>query len=128
MSEELKSRMRLADAISELRREIARAKLEGEGREIRFRAKEIELELSIDFELGAEVEGGLPKWIPFVEAKVKGSVDRKSAHKIVMHLEIDGTGGGGEPQSNSAGAATGSGKKSDAGLIADIDPTAPKPQ
>ena len=89
MPDDQGSRLRLADAISELRREIRRAQNDGEGSEIRFRAKEIELELSIDFDFGVEAETGLPKWLPFIEAKVKGNIDRKSAHKVVLHLEID---------------------------------------
>jgi hypothetical protein len=125
MTDDQKSRLRLADAISELRREISKAKLEGEGKDVRFRARAIELELSIDFEFGVEAETGLSKWLPFVEAKIKGNADRKAAHKLVMHLEIDGgqsKGEGGDPGGAEAEGET------DANLIGDKGRNAPKPR
>ena len=85
-------RIRLADAIAELRAEISRAKQEGEGKDVRFAAKAIEVELSLDFHWTAEVSGGVSKWIPFVDLAAKGSGGENSLHKIKLTLEID-TGG-----------------------------------
>src|SRR4051812_17407 len=62
-----KPKIRLADAIAELRAEISRARRTGEGQEVRFAAKTIELELSMDFGWSAEVSGGVSKWIPLVD-------------------------------------------------------------
>jgi hypothetical protein len=79
----------LADAIAELRAEISRARKEGEGKDVRFAAKTIEVELSLDFSWTAEVSGGVSKWIPFVDLAAKGSGGEKSLHKIKLALEID---------------------------------------
>ena len=68
----------LADAISELRAEISRARREGEGKDVRFAAKAIEVELSVDFGWTAEGTAGVSKWIPFVDLGVKGSGSEKS--------------------------------------------------
>jgi Trypsin-co-occurring domain 2 len=85
-------RIHLSDAIAELRAEISRAMREGEGKDVRFAAKTIEVELSLDFQWTAEVSGGVSKWIPFVDLAAKGSGGEKSLHKIKLALEID-TGG-----------------------------------
>src|SRR5215212_9465516 len=86
--------MRVADAIAELRAEISRARQEGEGKDVRFAAKAIEVELSIDFGWTAEATAGVSKWVPFVDLSAKGSGSKKSLHKIKLTLEIDT---GGEP-------------------------------
>ena len=86
--------MRLADAIAELRAEISRAQWEGEGKDVRFAAKAIEVELSVDFGWTAEGSAGVSKWIPFVDIGVKGGGSEKSVHKVKLTLEIDT---GGEP-------------------------------
>ena len=92
MSENVKPRIRLADAIAELRAEIDRAKRDGEGKDVRFAAKAIEVELSIDFGWSAEVNAGAPKWIPFIDLAAKGAGSEKSLHKIKVTLEIDAQG------------------------------------
>jgi len=84
--------VRLADAIAELRAEISRARQEGEGKDVRFATKAIEVELSVDFGWTAEGSAGVSKWIPFVDLGVKGSGSEKSLHKVKLTLEID-TGG-----------------------------------
>ena len=75
-------------AIAELRAEISRAKREGEGQDVRFAAKEIEVELSIDFGWTAEATGGASKWIPFVEFSATGGVSGKFQNKVRLTLEI----------------------------------------
>jgi hypothetical protein len=86
--------MRLADAIAELRAEISHARQKGEGKDVRFAAKSIEVELSIDFGWTAEATAGVSKWIPFVDLSAKGGGSEKSLHKVKLILEIDT---GGEP-------------------------------
>jgi hypothetical protein len=85
-------RMRLADALAELRSEISRARQEGAGKDVRFAAKTIEVELSIDFGWTAEAHAGVSKLIPFVDLGVKAAGNEKSLHKIKMTLEIDNEG------------------------------------
>jgi hypothetical protein len=104
MADDQKSRVRLADAIKELRAEISRARQEGQGQDVRFRAKSIDVELAIDFELSGEGSAGVSKWIPFVDVSVKGTAKNKSAHKIVIKLEIDEAG---NPAGNLIGDPTG---------------------
>jgi hypothetical protein len=82
----------LADAITELRAELSRARQEGEGKDIRFSAKAIDVELSVDFGWTAEGTAGIAKWIPFVDLSVKGGGNEKSLHKVKLTLEIDTTG------------------------------------
>jgi hypothetical protein len=85
-------KIRLADAIAELRAEISQARREGEGKDVRFAMKAIEVELSVDFGWTAEGTAGVSKWIPFVDLGVKGSGNEKSLHKVKLTLEVD-TGG-----------------------------------
>jgi hypothetical protein len=86
------SRIRLADAIKELRAEIGRARREGEGEDVRFKAKEIEVELSVDFGWTAEASGEVSKWIPFVDLSAKGGAGQNTLHKVKLTLEIDTAG------------------------------------
>lgn len=92
MTKDTQPRIRLADALAELRAEISRARQEGEGQDVRFATKQIEVELSLDFGWTAEASGGVSKWIPFVDLSAKGSVDEKSLHKVKLTLEIDTSG------------------------------------
>src|SRR4051812_37783076 len=94
MTENRVPNMRLADAIAELRAEISRARQEGEGKDVRFAAKAIEVELSVNFGWTAEGTAGVSKWIPFVDLSAKGGGSEKSLHKVKLTLEIDT---GGEP-------------------------------
>jgi hypothetical protein len=89
MALDMTPKVRLADAIAELRAEISSAHREGEGKDVRFAAKSIEVELSFEFGLTAEVSAGVPKWIPFVDLGMKGSGSGKSLHKVKLTLEID---------------------------------------
>lgn len=104
MTENTVPKVRLADAIAELRAEISRARKEGEGKDVRFAAKAIEVELSVDFGWTAEANAGVSKWIPFVDVGVKGSGTEKSLHKVKLTLEIDT---GGEPSKRLIGDDSG---------------------
>ena len=82
-------RISLADAIAELRGELSKAQQEGEGKDIRFAAKSIEVELSLDFGWAAEGTAGVAKWIPFVDLEASGSGSQQSRHRVKLLLEID---------------------------------------
>jgi hypothetical protein len=92
MTEVNQGQIRLADAIAELRNEIQRARNEGANHEVRFKAKDIEIELSIEFGLSGEANVGVPKWIPFVELGAKGGGSEKSLHKVKMVLGLSDDG------------------------------------
>ena len=106
MTKDTPRKIRLSDAIAELRSEISRARREGEGNDVRFTAKEIEVELSLDFGWSAEAEAGASKWIPFVDLSASGSANQQSLHKVRLTLELNA---GGDPSSglisDSAGPA-----------------------
>ena len=97
-------RVRLSDAIAELRAEISRARREGEGQDVRFATKEIEVELCLDFGWTAEAEASASKWIPFVDLSAKGGAEKTSRHTVKLTLEIDT---GGEPSKGLIGDETG---------------------
>jgi hypothetical protein len=82
----------LADAIAQLREQISLARQEGEGKDVRFAAKTIEVELSLEFGVSGEVKAGVPKWIPFVEIGAKAGGSQKSLNKVKLTLEIDSAG------------------------------------
>jgi hypothetical protein len=92
MTDIIPSRISLADAIAELRSEISQAQQEGKGKDVRFAATGIEVELSLDFELRAEGNAGISKWIPFVDLGITGGGSKTSLHKLTLTLEIDTTG------------------------------------
>ena len=58
MTQSAKPRISLADAIAELPAGISRAKRGGEGQDVRFAAKEIEVELFLDFCRTVEATAG----------------------------------------------------------------------
>lgn len=89
MSDKKSTKITVAEAIAELRSEIYRAQSESADQNIRFIAKSIEIELSVSFEREVSANGGVAKWIPFVDFAVKGSEKKQGFHKITLQLEID---------------------------------------
>jgi len=80
----------LGDAIAHLRQEIQTAMAEGAGKDVRFRAKEIELELSIELKRVGEGRAGIKAWVVDFGGKV--SAENKSTHKVTLQLELVGDG------------------------------------
>src|SRR5215813_1004447 len=78
-------RISLANAIAQLRDELREAILEGKDKDIVFTPNEIELELSIDFEVEAKA-GGKFKLLTFLDLSVDGKARRESQHKIKISL------------------------------------------
>ncbi|GAA2689387.1 hypothetical protein GCM10010400_62890 [Streptomyces aculeolatus] len=74
----------LADAIAEVRRELARAEREGERSDWRFRVDKVSLEFAV--ELHRTGEGRLSLRLGVVEAGAGGSATRVGTHRVQLDL------------------------------------------
>lgn len=74
----------LADLLGSLRSEISRARLEADGRDVRFRIDSIELELQVAVEKSAEAGGGVRFWV----VSLGGKGGAKSAETHVVRLAL----------------------------------------
>lgn len=81
------SRIGVAEAIAQLRAELSRARQQGEGQDIRFAAKEITVELSVDFGWSKEGGGGF-KLFSFLDLSGKAGSTEKAVHKVTLKFEI----------------------------------------
>jgi hypothetical protein len=75
----------LAKAIEDLRSELLSAVSEGKGKELRFKLKPVELELSVEISWSGDVNAGVKFWI--VELGAKGSTERAGVHRLKLVLE-----------------------------------------
>lgn len=82
-------RIGLAEAIAELRRELARAREEGLNSPIRFATGEIEVELALEFGWTREGGGGV-KLFSFLDLSGKAGASEKLGHKVKMRLTVAG--------------------------------------
>ncbi len=82
----------LAKAIQDLRAELLDAVQEGRGKELRFRLKPIELELSVVMTWTGEVHAGVKFWI--VDLGAKGEGEQARTHKLKLVLEPTDADGG----------------------------------
>ncbi len=82
-------RIGLAEAIAELRNELARARAERKGNDIVFALNEVEVELGLEFGWTREGNAGVKFW-SFLEIGGKAGASDKSAHKIKLKLTIPG--------------------------------------
>ena len=76
----------VSDAIAHMRQEIQKAMAEGVGKPVRFRAKGIELELSVELKRVGEGRAGIKAWVLDFGGKV--GIENKSAHKVKLQLEL----------------------------------------
>lgn len=81
----------LADAIAEVRRELARAEREGERSDWRFRVDRVSLEFAV--ELHRTGEGRLSLRLGVVEAGAGGSATRVGTHRVQLDLVPHGAAG-----------------------------------
>lgn len=81
----------LADAIAEVRRELARAEREGERSDWRFRVDKVSLEFAV--ELHRTGEGRLSLRLGVVEAGAGGSATRVGTHRVQLDLVPHGAAG-----------------------------------
>jgi hypothetical protein len=82
----------LAKAIEDLRAELLDALVAGQGKDLRFKLKPIELELNLAMTWKGEANAGVKFWV--VELGAKGNVERTTSHKLKLILEpVDRHGG-----------------------------------
>lgn len=89
-------RIGLADAIAGLRAELSRARLDSHGQDVRFDVDNVEVELSIDFDLETEAHGGF-KLFSFVDVGGKVADGTKTGHKVKLSLSVHPDGRPSEP-------------------------------
>jgi hypothetical protein len=76
--------MELADVIRDLRGELERAIVTGEGESLRFELGPVELEVSVAIQAGAQAGAKARFWV--VELGAQGSLDRASTQRIKLVL------------------------------------------
>lgn len=81
----------VAEAIKQLRAQLAEAQREGSGKDLRFAVKSVEVELAVV--LKSEVEGGVGVKAWFVEASGKAKGADETTHKVKLVLEPVGPDG-----------------------------------
>lgn len=81
----------VAEAIKQLRAQLAEAQREGSGKDLRFAVKSVEVELAVV--LKSEVEGGVGVKAWFVEASGKTKGADETTHKVKLVLEPVGPDG-----------------------------------
>lgn len=82
----------LATAIGAVRRQIARAIVEGRDQAPRFRAGPVELELEVGYTGTAGVGGGVKVWVLSLEGKGEATVSRTHRVKVTL-TPVDDRGG-----------------------------------
>lgn len=82
------AKLELSAVLGELRNEIAKAQLSAEGEDVRFKVKDIEVELqtAVDWELGGEGGGKIKFWVLDIDAKASGKYKNSATHKIKVSL------------------------------------------
>jgi hypothetical protein len=81
----------VADAIKQLRAQLEEAQREGEGRELRFVAQSVEVELAIVFKTETEGGAGVKAWFLDVSGKAKSADE--TTHKVKLVLRPVGRDG-----------------------------------
>jgi hypothetical protein len=81
----------VADAIKQLRAQLEDAQREGVGKDLRFVAKSVEVELGIVFK--TEVEGGVGVKAWFLDISGKAKTGDEATHKVKLVLEPVGRDG-----------------------------------
>ena len=74
----------LADAIANLRGQLQAAIKEGDGKDLRFEVKDIDVELKCCVKKAAEVNGGVKFWV--INAGGKGTVSNEFVQTVKLKL------------------------------------------
>jgi hypothetical protein len=82
----MEAQVTIAQAIRELRAQLAEAAMEGKGTAISFVPRTVEVELGITFNVEAEV-GGSFKLLSLVTLSGKARMADESIHKVKLTLE-----------------------------------------
>jgi hypothetical protein len=82
----------LAQLLTSLRSEINKARLDGQGKDVRFRIDGIELELQVTVERSAETNGGVRFWVASLGGK--GGVTSGETHVVRLSLTAETSAGG----------------------------------
>ncbi|MEU1482563.1 trypco2 family protein [Streptomyces sp. NPDC005752] len=83
----------LAELLASLRSEISRARLDADGKDVRFRINSIDLELQVAVEKSAEAKAGVRFWV----VSLGGGGSAKSAQTHTVKLSLDAETGEGDP-------------------------------
>ncbi|MEU9027441.1 trypco2 family protein [Streptomyces sp. NPDC048383] len=78
----------LAEALKAVRAGLAAAQQEGDGAAIRFKVKEVTLDLGIELRASGGASGGVKAFVVSTEAK--GEWSRARTHRLTVNLEVDG--------------------------------------
>jgi len=81
----------VAEAIKQLRLQLADAQREGSGKDLRFLTKSVEVELAVVFK--TETEGGVGVKAWFLDVSGKGKNVDETTHKVKLVLEPVGPDG-----------------------------------
>ena len=81
----------VADAIKQLRAQLEEAQREGIGKDLRFLAKSVEVELAIVFKSEIEGSAGVKAWFLDISGKAKAADE--TTHKVKLVLEPVGRDG-----------------------------------
>jgi hypothetical protein len=76
----------LADAIANLRSELAKAIAEGVDHDIRFKPGPVELELSLEIKKEGGGKGGVKFWVVDLGGEIKST--NAQMHKIKLNLQL----------------------------------------
>ena len=81
----------LVDSLTALRADFESVRKEGEGRDVKFQIKSIDLEVEAVVTLEGGGKAGIPKWWLFSgEVEGKGSKTKTQKMKISLGLVVDG--------------------------------------
>ncbi|MEU6247245.1 trypco2 family protein [Glycomyces sp. NPDC047010] len=93
----MESPVTLGQALKSLRQEVAQAVYDSSDSQIRFRAKEIEVELTLQVTASTAAEAGVSIW-SVVTGRASGSDSTAQTHKVRLVLEPVGIDDSGRPQ------------------------------
>jgi Trypsin-co-occurring domain 2 len=79
--------IRISEAIAQLRDELREAILESDDKDILFVPQEIEIELGLEYEVGAAGKGGF-KVLTLFDFSTDAKATRKSDHKVRLKLSV----------------------------------------
>ncbi|MFJ8627892.1 trypco2 family protein [Kitasatospora sp. NPDC093550] len=77
----------LAEALMAVRAGLAAAQRDGEGSAIRFKVKEVTLDLGIELRRAGTASGGVKAFV--VSTDAKGEWSRSRTHRLTVNLEVD---------------------------------------